>query len=583
MKNFLSIGAVSQSIDLGHAGLTLVLGENLDIEGSGNKNGVGKSAMLSALCYALYGQALTNIKKDNLINSINKKNMVVSIEFERDGVLYRIERGRRPNFFKYIVNNENRTEDNSDEAQGENKDTQAEIERLLGLSHVMFKHIVSLNTYTEPFLSLGAGKQREIIEELLGITLLSQKSDNLKELVKLTKQKIEQEEFRIATIKSSNDRIQSAVKDLQAKIDRWNNNQTASIQELVASIQQLQHLDIDSEIATHKSNAAYREIESVLKNLRTQLRTRNQQILQLQRSLASDQTQLQQLQDHNCAMCGQTIHSDQQAQLVQQVTAQIDAVQQQLDSLVPEASSLQEEVDLVEPQFLSLAMGVTVYDSIEQAYNHKSSLQQLERELERIRNEPNPYCDQMGSLQQTMQTISYDDINDLSSLKDHQEFLLKLLTSKDSFIRKRIIDQNLAYLNHRLKEYLACLHLPHSVKFGNDLGVEINHMGQDYDFDSLSRGERTRVILGLSWAFRDIFEHMTTSINFMAVDEILDQGLDQNGVEKALETLKNMSRDRKKTILLVSHREELIPRCSQLLGVIKENGFTRFEPDYQVV
>ena len=99
----------------------------------------------------------------------------------------------------------------------------------------------------------------------------------------------------------------------------------------------------------------------------------------------------------------------------------------------------------------------------------------------------------------------------------------------------------------------------------------------------MSRGERTRVILGLSWAFRDIFEHMTTSINFMAVDEILDQGLDQNGVEKALETLKNMSRDRKKTILLVSHREELIPRCSQLLGVIKENGFTRFEPDYQVV
>ena len=103
------------------------------------------------------------------------------------------------------------------------------------------------------------------------------------------------------------------------------------------------------------------------------------------------------------------------------------------------------------------------------------------------------------------------------------------------------------------------------------------------DFDQLSRGERTRVIMGLCWAFRDIFENMSSPINFMAVDEMLDQGLDASGVEKALEVLKGFGRDRNKNILLISHRDELQSRCSQVLTVIKEDSFTRFDWNYEAV
>jgi DNA repair exonuclease SbcCD ATPase subunit len=158
-----------------------------------------------------------------------------------------------------------------------------------------------------------------------------------------------------------------------------------------------------------------------------------------------------------------------------------------------------------------------------------------------------------------------------------------LLTSKESFIRKRIIDQNLAYLNHRLNDYLTTLGISHAVKFQNDLSVEINYMGQDMDFAQLSRGESTRVILALSWSFRDIFENMTTSVNFMGIDELVDVGIDTAGVEKAIEILKGMARDRNKNIFLISHREELIPRVSQILTVIKEDGFTRFSTDYETI
>jgi ABC-type multidrug transport system ATPase subunit len=167
-------------------------------------------------------------------------------------------------------------------------------------------------------------------------------------------------------------------------------------------------------------------------------------------------------------------------------------------------------------------------------------------------------------------------------MKEHQEFLLKLLTNKDSFIRKKIIDQNLAYLNNRLTYYLDKVGLPHTVSFQNDLSVEITLLGQDLDFDNLSRGERNRLILGLSWSFRDVWESLYQNVNLLFIDELIDSGMDANGVENSLGILKKMSRERSKNIYLISHRDELIGRVNNVLKVIKENGFTSYSTDIEV-
>jgi DNA repair exonuclease SbcCD ATPase subunit len=203
-KNFLSIGNATQAINLDRKDLTLVLGENLDLGGddAGARNGTGKTAILNAVSYGLYGQALTNIKKDNLINRTNGKGMMVTIEFEKDGESYRIERGRKPGIMKFWVGNTER--EITDESQGDSRETQTEIEKVLGMSHDMFKHVVALNTYTEPFLSLRANDQRTIIEQLLGITLLSEKAEHLKETAKEVKDSIVREEFRIKAVGDAN-------------------------------------------------------------------------------------------------------------------------------------------------------------------------------------------------------------------------------------------------------------------------------------------------------------------------------------------------------------------------------------------
>ena len=183
---------------------------------------------------------------------------------------------------------------------------------------------------------------------------------------------------------------------------------------------------------------------------------------------------------------------------------------------------------------------------------------------------------------QALQTVTYDNMNELTRLQEHQEFLLKLLTNKDSFIRKKIIEQNLSYLNSRLTWYLDRIGLPHQVMFQNDLSVEITELGRDLDFDNLSRGERNRLILSMSWAFRDVWESLYSPINVLFIDELVDSGMDTQGVENSLALLKKMSRERNKSIWLVSHRDELAGRVENILRVIKEGGFTSYNTDVEI-
>jgi DNA repair exonuclease SbcCD ATPase subunit len=174
------------------------------------------------------------------------------------------------------------------------------------------------------------------------------------------------------------------------------------------------------------------------------------------------------------------------------------------------------------------------------------------------------------------QSIDYEKVNNLNKLIDHQKFLQELLTNKDSFVRKHIIDQNLSYLNNRMSEYLNAIGLPHQVVFQNDLSVEISEFGRELDYDNLSRGESNRVILALSFAFRDVYENLFHSINSLFIDELIDSGMDTVGVENSLGILKDMSYHQRRGIWLVSHKEELINRVPNVLRVVKSGGFTSY-------
>jgi DNA repair exonuclease SbcCD ATPase subunit len=582
VKNFMSVGNQTQAVNFDKENLTLVLGENLDQGGddSGSRNGTGKTTIVNALSFALYGTALTNIKKDNLINKINNKNMLVTLAFSKDGTDYRIERGRKPTVMKFYVNNQEQSAESTDDSQGDMRETQKDIDELLGMSHDMFKHIVALNTYTEPFLSLKANEQREIIEQLLGITLLSEKADALKEQIRQTKESIFQETADIEAAKKSNEKIQLSITGLETRLSAWYSQQKADCAKIAGSIAELQSVDIERELTQHAKLKTYEDQAAKIKSLNKEKATLETAVIQADRSVNKYTKEVEQLKNKTCPACEQELHSHKHEEMTTGAEKNLADALIYLQGVSDSYASVIQELETIgdingRPK--------TYYDTLEQALKHQNNLASLETTLANRQQETDPYQEQIDDLRNTaIQEITWDNINALTGMKDHQEFLLKLLTNKDSFIRKKIIDQNLAYLNNRLTYYLDKMGLPHQVSFLNDLNVEITQLGQDLDFDNLSRGERNRLILGLSWSFRDVWESLYQSINLLFVDELIDNGLDAAGVENALSVLKKMGRERKKNIFLISHKDELIGRVNNVLKVIKENGYTSYSNDIEI-
>ena len=582
VKNFMSVGNQTQAVNFSKEHLTLVLGENLDMGGddSGSRNGTGKTTIVNALSYGLYGNALTNIKKDNLINKINNKNMLVTLSFEKDGIDYRIERGRKPNILQFFVNDEAQDTDETDDAQGDMRETQKDLDELLGMSHDMFKHIVALNTYTEPFLSMRANDQRVIIEQLLGITILSEKAEALKELIRTTKDEVIQENANIEATKKSNEKIQQSIDSLLTRQSAWNSQRDTDLEKIGRAIIELENVDIDAELAAHASLKVYLEQSARLKSLNKERATLESATAQAERSVKKYASELAALEGKKCHACEQDLHDHKHEEMSATANKHLTEANTYFDKVTADLNKVSAEL---------VAIGEvsdrpnTYYDTVEEALKHQNNLKTLETQLTVRAGEVDPYQDQIDELMETaLQEVTWDKINILNTLKDHQEFLLKLLTSKDSFIRKKIIDQNLAYLNNRLTYYLDKMGLPHTVMFQNDLSVMITQLGQDLDFDNLSRGERNRLILGLSWSFRDVWESLYQNINLLFVDELVDNGLDASGVESALAVLKKMARERSKNIFLISHKDELIGRVNNVLKVIKENGFTSYANDLEV-
>jgi DNA repair exonuclease SbcCD ATPase subunit len=578
VKNFMSVGAATQGIDFDRNDLTLVLGENLDLGGDGSRNGTGKTTIINALSYALYGQALSNIRKDNLVNKTNGRNMLVSLDFTVNGQEYRIERGRKPNVLKFYINSEAQTA--TDEAQGDSRETQQAIERVMNMSHDMFKHVLALNTYTEPFLSLKANDQRTIIEQLLGITLLSERADAIKELNRQTKDAIQAEEFRIRAVQEANKRIEEQIESLRKRQRLWTAKRDEDVGKLEQAIADLEHIDIDAEVQAHRDLEAFHVKKKALDDATRYIRQIAADDAKLTKILDKLKTEIAALDAHRCHSCGQDLHDDKQEELKQAKQALVQETALQL--LANDTQRTEHETTITEIGVLGSAPKV-FYDSLEQALNHRNTVETLRKDLTARAADADPYEEQITDMQgQALQTVSYDALNELTRVQDHQDFLLKLLTSKDSFVRKKIIDQNLSYLNARLTHYLDKIGLPHTVKFQNDLTVSIEELGRELDFDNLSRGERNRLILSMSWAFRDVWESLYSPINLLFIDELIDNGLDTQGVENALALLKKMSRERHKSIWLVSHRDELAGRVENILKVIKENGFTSYNTDVEL-
>ena len=676
-KNFLSVGNVEQTIDLsGKNILTLVRGLDLDItqdDDAEARNGTGKTTIINAISYGLFGFPISDINLPKLVNNANKKNMQVTIEFERFGNQYRIERGKKPDYFRYFVNNQGGDVEEQ-ETQGTKKSTQDIISQdVLKFSYNMLKNVIILNTYTSPFLKTPAKQQREIIEELFGITLLTTKSEILKAQVKTTKELIEKEEIEIKAFQTANNKIEKQINDAELNVKNWNNEHNKKLSELTKIIEKLQDIDFTDELSKFDQLEEYNEnvkkIDHEIKSLQHTIdQTQNKKVLcdrelQMVKNAinTNNEKQIQQLlnerkridneklliidkkteaenelhnlehqlsdPDHlDCKTCGQNLKgTDHQKTVVHKIEAHLTRTQNEINShqtsinqITKRINNIDIEVNnIVENQRIlkekadtditTISKKISEYNEIitektetlkefknalknytppvkplfsskDEVYKTRSYYDQTKNNFVNEENKSNPHTNTLNKFKETLNKISYANLNDLTNLKNHQEFLVDLLTKKDSVVRKRLIDQNLLFLNKRLNYWLEKLSLPHEVSFQNDLSVLIMDLGRDLDFDQLSRGQQNRITIGLYLAFRDIFEYLNGQINLVVVDEVVDAAMDPLGVECSINVLKYLSRQNK-NVFLISNRDEIINRVDNRLLAQRSKGFTEYIKD----
>ena len=580
VKNFLSVGNQAQAINFEGKHLVLVLGENIDLGGddAGARNGTGKTTIINAISYAFFGDALTQIRKDNLVNKTNNKDMVVGITFEKNNTTYTIERGRKPQKLKFFIND---VEQESNEAQGENRETQAEINKLIGMTHAMFKNIIALNTYTQPFLATKQAEQREIIEQLLGITILSEKAEMLKSQMKSNKDELISEKYRLDSVIDSNEKIEGSIKTIKLRSSAWETQKDQDTEKFKEAIEELEKVDIKQEIEAHKKLSKHTEDSKALVSLQKEKSYHENSFTQADANVDKTKKDIEYAKDAKCPTCEQDLHDDKHTHLVDKLKTILTENEDYSNKLKNDLGKIQKDIDAIGD------LGNTpdtYYDTLDEAYNHKASLNDLKRQLTQTETKENPYQEQIEELNKSaIQKVDFTRANELEDLYRHQEFLYKLLTAKDSFLRTKIIEQNLTYLNQRLAVYLSKVKLPHTVVFQSDLTVQIEELGRELDFDNLSRGERNRLILSLSWAFRDVWEGLYQQINLLFIDELIDAGMDTSGVEAAMAVLKDMARTQNKNIFLISHKDELVSRVNSVLKVIKENGFTNYSNDVDII
>lgn len=564
--NFLSFGNQVTEFDLGMVGTVQVNGYNIDAD---SRNGVGKTSLLNAISFALYGKPISSIAKDRLINATNgMKNtqMELWLKFKIGADVYDVHRLRGKKFgVNVYVNGDMDNPITPDSMTNADKF----IEDLIGISFELFRKAVVFTGNSISFFEMPLSQQRDTIEELLKISELSKKADLLKDQIRDTEKDVAIEEALINQSQLNNSKIASRRVEIEQKIADWNASRERNVTALAQQIVELEAVDFDAEFTKlDQVSQLYTDIAMV----KTEIKNVGATIVKLEKELKTVDGEIGHLANDECPYCHQHYVDNSKLSELHQASRLIDG------ELAAQRIALSEFVT-VQSDLEQRVKGITVHftDKVE-AVKAQANINTLRAKLEEMGNAKNPHEASLNELQETVASdLDFTRLDELKNVHAHQKFLLKLLTDKNSFVRKKIINRTIPFMNRQLTHYLRELGLPHNVTFNSDMSATITEYGRELDYGNLSGGERVRLNLSLSLTFRDVMQHLHASINVLFTDEIDGGAVDEAGIEAIIRLIKFKARQDNIGIWVISHRPEMKNRFNREIKLVKENGFTRVE------
>jgi DNA repair exonuclease SbcCD ATPase subunit len=559
-KNFLSTGSAFTEIQLNKEKTTLVVGEN----------GSGKSTILDALCFALFGKAFRNVNKPQLVSSINLKNCRVEVEFALGRREYKVVRGIKPTVFEIYQDNELLNQ------EAATKDYQKELEeKILKLNYKSFTQIVILGSASfTPFMQLPQGHRREIIEDILDIqifstmnTILKTKIANLKaeialleNQITLGKQSVKLQKEYIAKLEKD---IQKKLVDNQNEIDRTQRD-LANTSVLVSELQ-TECDDLKLSVKDEKSLVEKRaDMNALMKTLTDRIKKANESITFYE--------------DHdNCPTCSQAISSDLKDVAIEKHTHKIDEIQTAISQLTDKVTALEakiEEITQIKQKISEIQMTIIEHNSdiiSKQAVvkrltedNDKGSTNT--EELDTAREELKTLAKEVLSVAEKKSTMSQDFY--------YMEAAATLL--KDTGIKTKIIKQYIPVINKMVNKYLTAMDFFVSFELDEAFNESIKSRHRDdFTYASFSEGEKQRIDLALLFTWRAIAKMKNSvSTNLLLLDEVFDSSLDANGTDYVMNLLDTLDDDTH--VFVISHKgDQLFDKFKNVIRVEKYQNFSR--------
>jgi DNA repair exonuclease SbcCD ATPase subunit len=541
-KNFLSTGNSFTEIDLQDSSTTLVVGQN----------GAGKSTMLDALSFGLFGKAHRKISKPQLVNTINSKATMVEVEFSIGSKDYKIVRGIKPNVFEIYVNGV--MIDQSSHA----KEYQQILEKnILKLNHKSFHQIVVLGSGSfVPFMQLSQAQRRDVIEDLLDINVFSKMNQLLKEKIALLKNSIGDNNHRLDVVNTKINSQKKYIRDLTAITVANRKQKESDIADLHKKIKKLSKQNIELSSKVEELLPAHTNEMKTLNEKKNKLSSYNTQFKTQVKGIVKEAKFFE--DNESCPTCEQVISDDLRKEKKDKAQFRAKELNDAMIKVAEEIVSVNFEIERVNSELILIQKDQT------EMYSNNKSISQFQNQIDRIQSEIDSLVDSEGDMGQANKDL--DDLRDqLHSFQDekyklNEQHSYNQVSSellKDTGIKTKIIKQYIPVINQLTNQYLQTLDFFVHFDLDESFQETIRSRHRDsFTYDSFSEGEKQRIDLSLLFTWRQVAK-MKNSVatNLLILDETFDSSLDEDGVDNLMKIIHSLGDDT--NVFVISHKSEL--------------------------
>ncbi len=557
--NLLSTGNVFTEVSLDTHGQTLIVGEN----------GAGKSTILDALSFVLYGKSFRKINKPQLVNTINEKNLLVECDFSIGNRTYKVRRGIKPTVFEIYIDGSLLNQD------AESVDYQDVLEKqILKLNHKTFSQVVVLGSASfVPFMQLAAQPRRDIIEDLLDIQVFTTMNTLLKEKITTNKNNLVDVDYRIS---NTEDKINIEKQHLSVLEQNKDDLVKQKTQQIDYYIEQVKNANSQAATLLYEIT----ELQSTI-NDQSKVRSRQEKILTLSRRIDINLEKAQKDEEFfkahdNCPTCRQGIADGHKASILKETSSKLYEIQQGKQKIAEELAAISARlIEITNITSIITAKQNEVSTKQIQVAAWENFVQYTQKEIDTlvVDNDFNANKDRLIDLQNKLQELGQlkEKLVREKSVYDVAGVLLK-----DAGIKTKIIRQYIPVINKLINKYLAAMDFFVNFELNENFEEKIkSRFRDDFSYSSFSEGEKSRIDLALLFTWRAIAKlRNSASTNILILDEVFDGSLDARGNEELLKILQTLTEG--SNVFVISHKTDaFLDKFERVLKFEKHKNFSR--------